>query len=111
VNCDRPYWFDVLVTANTTRSLAVGSEFSVACTDNTIFVTVNGDEVRVWLIFASNFCVIILLKRQGLQMQNGTQEFPLLRNISHYGQHFSRLGLDCIDRIKIKSTIYQDSSR
>ncbi len=51
VNCDLPYWFDVEVTANVTNFLAIGSEFKVACEDNSIFVTIPGDQVSRWNIF------------------------------------------------------------
>ena len=44
VNCDLPYWFDVEVTANVTNFLAIGSEFKVQCKDNSIFVTIPGDQ-------------------------------------------------------------------
>ena len=47
VNCDRPYWFDVTVVANGTIFLAIGSEFKVACLDNTIFVTISGDSAKL----------------------------------------------------------------
>ena len=47
MNCDLPYWFDVLVYANTTKYLAVGSDFNVYCKDNSIFVQINGDIVRI----------------------------------------------------------------
>ena len=45
VNCDLPYCFDVLVYANTTKYLAVSSDFNVYCKDNSIFVQINGDFV------------------------------------------------------------------
>ena len=50
MNCDLPYWFDVLVTANATKYLAVGADFSVACTDNTIFITIASDEVLLAIL-------------------------------------------------------------
>ena len=45
VNCDLPYWFDVVVVANSSIYLAVESNFNVFCKDNTIFVRINGDQV------------------------------------------------------------------
>ena len=45
VNCDLPYWFDVLVTANGTIDYASGSQFTVGCLGNSIFVTIGGDDV------------------------------------------------------------------
>jgi hypothetical protein len=45
VNCDLPYWFDVVVTANGTVDYASGSQFIVGCLGNSIFVTIGGDDV------------------------------------------------------------------
>ena len=47
VNCDKPYWFDVRIVLDSTRTLAAGSEFMVFCQDDSLYIEIGGDNVCI----------------------------------------------------------------
>jgi hypothetical protein len=46
VNCDSPLWFDVSIVLNGIRSLSFGSEFTIVCQEKSLYLTINGEQVR-----------------------------------------------------------------
>ena len=73
VNCNKPYWFDVSVTLNQTRTLSAGSELLVYCDGSTIYANIGDDDVCEIIIMFTKISAPMSMSKSQI-----TPQMPLL---------------------------------